>query len=152
MSSPFPLQPVLDLARNGADAATARLGQAMQALFDADKKLATLIEYQAEYQARFRDAVAAGIDSAGWQNFHRFLARLEAGIEAARGQVDAARSAALQAQTFWQEQQRKLKAYDVLAQRHERREQHADARREQRDTDDRAARTYFRTAPTNRPR
>jgi len=152
MRSSFPLQPVLDLARNGADAASARLGHAMKTLLEADKKLALLLEYRSEYQTRFRDAVAAGIDSAGWQNFHRFLARLEAGIESARTQVDAARAAALQAQSQWQEQQRKLKAYDVLAQRHERKEQHADARREQRETDDRAAHTYFRTAPTNRTR
>jgi flagellar FliJ protein len=152
MSTPFPLQPVLDLARNGVDAAAARLGRAMQALMDADKKLATLLEYRSEYQARFRDAVSSGMDSAGWHNFHRFLARLETGIESARAQAETARAAALQAQAQWQEQNRKLKAYDVLAQRHERSQQHADARREQRDTDDRAARTYFSTTALNRPR
>jgi flagellar FliJ protein len=151
MSTPFPLQPVLDLARSGVDAAAARLGQATQALMAADRKLATLLDYRSEYQARLRDAVAAGIDSAGWHNFHRFLARLEAGIESARAQVSAARAAALQAQGHWQEQNRKLKAYDVLAQRHERSEQHADARREQRETDDNAARSY-RTGLLNRPR
>jgi flagellar FliJ protein len=117
----------------------------------ADRNLATLLDYRSEYQARLRDAVAAGIDNAGWHNFHRFLARLEAGIESARAQVEAARAAALQAQGHWQEQNRKLKAYDVLAQRHERSEQHADARREQRETDDNAARSY-RTGLLNQPR
>ena len=151
MSTPFPLQPVLELARSGVDAATARLGQAMQALMAADKKLATLLEYRSEYQARFRDAVAAGIDSAGWHNYHRFLARLETGIESARAQVESARAGALQAQTNWQEQSRKLKAFDVLAQRHERSQQHADARREQRETDDNAARAY-RASSSNGPR
>jgi flagellar FliJ protein len=146
MSTSFPLQPVMDLARNGADAATARLGQAMQALMDADRKLKTLLEYRDEYQAKFRDSVATGIDSGNWHNFHLFLAKLEAGIESARAQADAAREAAQQAQAQWQEQQRKLKAYGVLADRHEREQQTIAARREQRETDDRASSIYRRNA------
>ena len=152
MSTSFPLQPVMDLARNGADAATVRLGQAMQALMDADRKLKTLIDYRAEYQAKFRAAVAAGIDSGGWHNFHLFLGKLEAGIDAARAQADAAREAARQAQADWQEQQRKLKAYGVLAERHEREQQSIAAKREQRETDDRASSIYTRNAALQRPR
>ena len=152
MSTSFPLQPVMDLARNGADAATVRLGQAMQALMDADRKLKTLIDYRAEYQAKFRDAVASGIDSGGWHNFHLFLGKLEAGIDAARAQADAAREAARQAQADWQEQQRKLKAYGVLAERHEREQQSIAAKREQRETDDRASSIYTRNAALQRPR
>ena len=152
MSTPFPLQPVMDLARNGADAATVRLGQAMQALMDADRKLKTLIEYRAEYQAKYRDSVAAGIDSGGWQNFHLFLGKLEAGIEGARAQADCAREAARQAQQQWQEQQRKLKAYGVLAERHERSQQSIAAKREQRETDDRASSLYTRNASLQRDR
>ena len=147
MSTSFPLQPVMDLARNGVDAATARLGQAMQALMDADRKLKTLLEYRDEYQAKFRDSVATGIDSGGWHNFHLFLGKLEAGIESARAHADAARETARQAQAQWQEQQRKLKAYGVLADRHEREQQTIAARREQRETDDRASSIYRRNAP-----
>ena len=56
MTANFPLQPVMDLARDGVDAATARLGQAMQRLMDADRKLKLLIDYREEYQAKFRNA------------------------------------------------------------------------------------------------
>lgn len=147
MSTSFPLQPVMDLAREGADAATVHLGKAMQALMDADRKLKTLLDYRDEYQAKFRDSVATGIDSGGWHNFHLFLAKLEAGIESARAQADAAREAARQAQAQWQEQQRKLKAYGVLADRHEREQQTIAARREQRETDDRASSIYRRNPP-----
>src|SRR5690554_2208620 len=146
MSSPFRLQPVMDLARSGADAATVRLAQAMQAAMDADRKLKTLLDYRAEYQAKFRDSVASGIDSGSWNNFHLFLGKLEAGIEAARKQADAAREAAKQAQAQWQEHQRRLKAYGVLAERHEREQQAIAARREQRETDDRASSIYTRNA------
>jgi len=152
MSTPFPLQPVMDLARNGVDAATVRLGQAMQALMDADRKLKTLLDYRAEYQLKLRDSVASGIDSGGWRNFHLFLAKLEAGIESARAQADAARDTARQAQEQWQQHQRKLKAYGVLADRHERSQQSIAARREQRETDDRASSIYTRNAALQRPR
>jgi flagellar FliJ protein len=152
MSTRFPLQPVMDLARSGADAATVRLGQAMQTLMDADRKLKTLLDYREEYQARFRDSVANGIDSGGWRNFQLFLAKLENGIESARAQADAARESARQAQLQWQENQRKLKAYGVLADRHEREQQSIAARREQRETDDRASSIYTRNASLQRPR
>src|SRR5512141_2558961 len=131
MSVRFPLQPVVDVARHAVDAATARLGHAMQRLMDADRKLQTLLQYRDEYQSKLRDSAVSGIDNAHWQNFHRFLAKLDAGIDGARAQADAAREAARRAQTEWQEEQRKLKAYGVLAERHERNQQALSARREQ---------------------
>ncbi|RPI47783.1 MAG: flagellar export protein FliJ [Betaproteobacteria bacterium] len=152
MSVRFTLQPVMDLARDGADAATARLGQAMQRLMNADRQLQTLLQYREEYQAKFRDSVASGIEAARWRNFQLFLAKLDAGIEGARAQADAAREAAKRAQTEWQEQQRKLKAYGVLADRHERAQQSETTRREQRETDEHAANFFSRNAPAHRRR
>ena len=152
MSTPFSLQPVMDLARNGADAAAVRLGQAMQLLMDADRKLKTLLDYHEEYRCKFHESVTTGIDSAGWRNFQLFLARLEAGIDAARAQAESAREVARRAQNEWQEQQRRLKAYGVLAERHERAEATRDARREQRESDDRASQSFRRNAPAQRSR
>ena len=147
MATPFSLQPVMDLARNGADAAAVRLGQAMQSLMDADRKLKTLLDYREEYRQKFHASVTTGIDSAGWRNFQLFLAKLEAGIDAARAQAESARDIARRAQHEWQEQQRRLKAYGVLAERHERAEATRDARREQRESDDRASQSFRRNAP-----
>ena len=152
MATPFSLQPVMDLARNDADAAAVRLGKAMQLLMEADRKLKTLIDYREEYRLKLHESVTTGIDSAGWRNFQLFLAKLEAGIEAARAQAQSARDAARRAQNQWEEQQRRLKAYGVLAERHERAEATRDARREQRESDDRAAQSFRRKAPAQRPR
>jgi len=152
MSVRFPLQPVMDVARNAVDTATTRLGQAMKRLMDADRQLQTLLIYREEYQAKFRDSIASGIDNARWQNFQRFLAKLDAGIESARAQADAARELAHRAQAEWQHQQKKYKAYGVLAERHERSQQQVTARREQRETDDRAANSYTRKSPPHRAR
>lgn len=147
MSARFPLKPVMDIAREGADAATVRLGQAMQRAMDADKQLKTLLEYREDYQARFLGTVTTGIHSATWQNYHLFMAKLDAGIDQARAQADAAREAARRAQVHWQEQQRKLKAYGVLAERHDREQQTHAAKREQRESDEHAANRFIRTSP-----
>ena len=152
MSARFTLQAVMDLARESADAATARLGQAMQRLMNADRQLKTLLEYRDDYQAKFRDSVTSGIDSARWRNFHSFMAKLDAGIDSARAQADVAREAAKRAQADWQNQQRKLKAYGVLADRHDREQQTLTARREQRETDDQAANKFTRNPPAHRLR
>jgi flagellar FliJ protein len=144
MTARFPLQPVMDIARGDADEATAHLGRAMQRAMAADKQLKTLLDYREEYQARFMSTVTTGIDSTAWHNFHLFMKKLDAGIEQAAAQAEAAREAAKRAQAHWQEQQRKLKAYDVLSQRHERARQSVAAKREQRETDEHAATRFNR--------
>jgi flagellar FliJ protein len=151
MSQRFPLQPVMDLARNDADAAATRLGQAAQRLREAERKLQTLLQYREEYQAKLRASVSQGIDTTHWRNFQLFLAKIDAGIEGARVQVEAAREAARRSQAEWQDRQRRLKAYGVLAERHEREQQAVSARREQRETDERAANTFSRHSPRHRP-
>lgn len=152
MSARFPLQPVMDIAREGVDAATLALGQAMQRAIDADKQLKTLLEYREEYQSRFLTTVTTGIDPAAWHNFHLFMQKLDAGIDQARSHADGAREAAKKAQTHWQEQQRKLKAYNVLAERHDKEQQVHAAKREQRESDERAANSFIRTSTGQQPR
>jgi len=152
MSARFPLQSVMDIARDGADTATIKLGQAMQRAMDADKQLKTLLEYRDEYHSRFMTTVTTGIDRMAWQNFHLFMAKLDAGIDQARAHADAAREAAKRAQEHWQEQQRKLKAYGVLAERHDREQQMHSAKREQRETDEHATNKFTRTSPGQRAR
>lgn len=146
MSARFPLQPVMDIAQEGADTATIQLGQAMQRAMDADKQLKTLLEYREEYQSRFLTTVTTGIDPAAWHNYHLFMQKLDAGIDQARAHADAAREAAKRAQVHWQEQQRKLKAYNVLAERHDKEQQMHAAKREQRETDEHAANKFIRTS------
>jgi len=152
MSARFTLQPVMDIAREGADTATIKLGQAMQRAMDADRQLKTLLDYRNEYQTRFMTTVTTGIDSTAWHNYHLFMTKLDAGIDQARALADAARDAAKRAQGHWQEQQRKLKAYGVLADRHDRERQLHAAKREQRETDEHAANKFSRASKAQTPR
>jgi flagellar FliJ protein len=90
--------------------------------------------------------VTTGIDPAAWHNFHLFMQKLDAGIDQASAHADAAREAAKRAQANWQEQQRKLKAYNVLAGRHDKEQQMHAAKREQRESDEQAANKFIRTS------
>ena len=57
MPTPFSLQPVMEVARNEADAAAVRLGRALQTLIDADRKLKLLLDYR-DVEGQF-DGVAS---------------------------------------------------------------------------------------------
>jgi len=146
-SSRFQLQTVLDLAQNEADASAARLGQATARLVEADRKLKLLLDYHDEYQAKFRASVAGGLDSAGWSNFHAFMDKLESAIEAARAQAATVREAAVRTQTEWHACQRKLKAFGVLAERHQRGLDAVEAKREQRAADEHTTSVRLRRPP-----
>lgn len=152
MSTPFPLASVMQLAKDACEAAALRVAQTIQRVQQADQQLKMLLQYREEYQTRFRDAVASGIDSHGWMNFHAFMDKLDTAIDGANKQAEAAREIARRAQTEWMEHQRKLKAYDVLATRHQRAEAVGEARREQRATDEQAMTLLRMKPPTMRMR
>jgi len=140
----------MQLAKDACDAAAQRVGKTLARVQQADQQLAMLLQYREEYQTRFRDAVARGLDSQGWMNFHAFMDKLEVAIEGARKQSEAARDAARKAQLEWAEHQRKVKAYDVLATRHDRAQATKEARREQRATDEQASTSHRLRPPTLR--
>ena len=92
MSRAFPLQILMDQASSRNEATAARLAEAGARLAEAEKQLDQLLGYRTDYQARFRSAVAAGTDSAGWRNFHEFMDRLDAAIAQQREAVTLAAS------------------------------------------------------------
>jgi flagellar FliJ protein len=143
MSKPFPLKILLDLAHEKSDEAASQLGivnghdRAMQ------ERLRLLLDYRNEYTARFTSEAQRGMDRVGWSNFHDFIDTLDAAIEQQRQIVaDAGRQVAA-GQSQWQTQQRELKSFDTLSQRHHSREQLSEARLEQKDQDDRALKAYL---------
>jgi flagellar FliJ protein len=136
MSKPFPLQILLDLARESSDAAASQLGVVNGHERDMQQRLQLLLEYRQEYSARFTSNAQAGMDSVGWSNFRDFIDALDAAIEQQRGLVAEARRRLLAGQQHWQMQQRRLKSFDTLSQRHRSQEQSNEARLEQKEQDD----------------
>lgn len=140
MAKSSALDTLIDLATKETDEAAKRLGRAVRVSEEAEQKLQLLLQYRDDYVARFQSSLQAGLSIAGHRNFQLFLDKLE---EAIRGQeriiqdaqrrVDAERGA-------WQNSERKRMSFDTLATRAEKSYQLKETRREQKQTDEFAAR------------
>ena len=123
-----------------ADEATRRLAQLIAAEQDAKGKLDLLLQYREEYARRFQTAGQTGLSPLSWKNFQDFLARLDDAIEQQRRVVANTRTNTAAGQQHWQQQRIKLKAIDTLSVRYARVEMALETRREQKLSDEIAAR------------
>lgn len=146
MSENFPLQKLLDLAHERTDDAARRLGELIGAEKEDDRKLALLLEYREEYQARFMAAARNGIGPDEWRNFSAFINRLDDAIEQQQRIVAQARDRTVAGQQAWLAERNRLKAFDTLSQRHHQAQLRKEARQDQRITDEHAAKRT-RTSP-----
>lgn len=142
MPKPFPLQIVLDLMQSRTDAAARELGRRIASERDAKAQLRMLEDYRAEYAERFRAAVQGGMTRQQWQNFQDFLARLDEAIGAQTVVVVGSEHKTVQGKLQWLDQKNRLRAFDTLADRHLDRERQLEGRREQKLTDEIAARRH----------
>lgn len=142
MASDFPLQTLLDLSQARLDDATRQLGQLLASEQEDEKKLSLLLSYRDEYQARFREAARTGMSRDEWRNFQSFLMRLDEAVARQDAVVNASRQRTADGQKAWLDERIKVKAYDALSQRHRAREQRIEAKREQRFTDEHAAKQF----------
>ena len=140
MTKPFSLQPVLELMQSRADEATRQLARLIAAEQDAKAKLELLLQYREEYARRFQTAGQSGLSPLAWKNFQDFLARLDEAIEQQGRVVANSSNNTAAGQRHWQQQRIKLKAIDTLSVRHDRLEQALEAKREQKLSDEIAAR------------
>jgi flagellar protein FliJ len=111
---------------------------------DAEAKLDLLVNYRADYFNRFGTAAAIGIDNHLLHNFRAFMEKLDTAITEQHTVVADARASVRAAQTAWQAEQQRLKSYRVLAERRRGTERVRDAKREQREQDEHAAKTHLR--------
>lgn len=143
MPQKLPLDMLLDLARTRTDDSARRLGALQSALITASQKLQLLIQYRKDYHDQLDAMMRDGLPSSQWRNYRNFLSTLDAAIEQQR-------SIALQAETKldngrsdWRTQKRRLNSFNTLAERVRQQEQMLQAKREQRDSDERATRKFF---------
>lgn len=142
MSKSFQLQPLLDLSNLRLDEATRQLGKLIAGEQEASQRVELLVQYRAEYHARFLDAASNGLGPDAWRNYQHFLGRLDQAIEQARSLVAASKQRTALGQKNWLAQRGKVKAFDTLAQRHQARALYAENRQEQKQADEHSARRY----------
>ena len=132
---------LLDLAQHRSDAAAAKLGQLNSREQEAEQKLHLLLGYRQDYQVRFQEFARNGIDQVELQNFRAFMGKLDAAITEQRKAAANSHTCVQAGMTDWHAQQRKLKSYDTLSQRHERAELLRAAKQEQREQDEQASKS-----------
>ncbi len=142
MNKPSPLQPLLELMQSRMDDAARRLGELIASETEGKRKLDMLQEYRDEYQQRFLQAAASGIGPDAWRNYSAFLVKIDEAIAAQRSMVEQSRQRTVQGQQVWMNHRNKVKAIDTLTQRQRAAELRTEARREQRLSDEHAARRF----------
>ncbi|HKU00029.1 MAG TPA: flagellar export protein FliJ [Paraburkholderia sp.] len=140
MTKQTALQTLIGLAQDDVDAATQRLGRVQRERAEIEKQLKALIDYRDEYHARFTESARAGMAAGNVRNFQAFIDTLDAAIDQQRRMLEQATQRVEAAKPDWQRSKQKLGSYEVLQSRHDEVEARKDARREQRDTDEHAAR------------
>ena len=141
MTKPFALQTVLDLMQIRADEATRNLARLIGIEKDAKAKLEMLQQYRDEYATRFRESAQNGLSQREWHNFQQFLNRLDEAIDLQRKTVATQTRNTAAGQSQWQQQRKKLKAFDTLSERHFANETAREMKKEQKVQDEFAART-----------
>lgn len=140
MATNSALETLIDLATNQTDEAAKRLGRAIRACEDTEQKLAMLVQYREEYEARFKTGMANGLTMAGYRNFQLFLEKLDLAIEGQERIVQDAKQRIVTERSTWQSCERKRMSYDTLATRAEQVEQRKQNKREQKLMDEFATR------------
>ena len=143
MAHRLPLDTLTDLARTQTDDAARRLGALQSAQLSANQKLDLLLQYRQDYYDQLHALMNKGLPTAQWRNYQAFLGTLDGAIEQQRAIVSQAASRLDFGRTDWQHNKRRRSSFDTLAERVRRQEMLIQAKREQRDSDERSARKFF---------
>lgn len=134
------LNTLIELATTDVDDAAARLGRAVRAVADAKEKLALLSGYQDDYANRFQSSMAGGFTPMAYRNFRAFMDKLDQAIAGQRHVITDSERRAEAERGKWRECERKRISYGALATRARSAEEKKVAKREQKETDELAAR------------
>lgn len=141
MARHFPLQPLLDHSRHRMDAVQKTLHMLKQQEEEARRRLQELEGFRQEYRDRLMHNVAGGMHIHLMRDYHAFLAKIE---QAIRQQTEVVRERQARWETAhrqWLAERQKFKAYEVLEERHHKHERQRAERRDQRQTDEHAAKS-----------
>ncbi|MDB5762084.1 MAG: fliJ [Herminiimonas sp.] len=140
MAIPSAIDTLIELATNATDEAARQLGRAIRAADETEQKLALLVQYREDYAVRFQANLAAGLSATGYSNFRLFMEKLDQAIDGQQQIVREAQRRTGEARSAWQANERKRISYDTLADRALKVEQIRESRRDQKQTDEQAAR------------
>lgn len=118
MPRPFPLRTLLEHSRHRLEAAERAMRYQKRKEDAARQRLEELHGYRAEYQARLGSGSRSGMDIHMLRDFHVFLVKLDVAIRAQEEEVRLAQERWHAAHGYWSAARSKVKAYEVLEERH----------------------------------
>lgn len=136
MASSFPLQSLLDHARHRMDAGERLLLMIKRKEDAARQRLEELEIYRREYQGRLSDTRQGGMSIQMLREFHVFLGKLQTAIQHQSDEVSQLHARWEAAHDNWLSLRRKVKSYEVLADRHSTAETRRLERKEQGQSDE----------------
>lgn len=142
MTRVFPLQSLLDLSQLRLEEAGRRLGELIAGEQEASRRHALLVQYREEYRIRFVVAAQEGLSPGEWQNYTRFLARLDDAIIQADSAMAHRKQQTVAGKQEWVSKRGRVKAFDTLSDRHQSRVAYQDQRQEQKTSDELGARRH----------
>lgn len=144
MASRFPLQSLLDHARHRMEAAERLLRILRRKEEAARRRQEELSGYKQEYQQRLAgQAGEHGMAIHLLRDYHAFLGKLDVAIRHQEKEVVEALAHWQSAHDNWLTLRQKVKAYEALADRHRNQERLREEKRDQRQTDEEAARKHL---------
>lgn len=147
----FTLQPLLEHARHRLEAAERLMRMLKRKEDAAAARLIELQNYLAEYRQRLTATSQGGMDILRFRDFHGFIAKLENAIRHQEKEVANLNARWNQAREQWFELRRRVKSFEVLAERAHNEYLRNESRREQRQLDELAQRKAYPPAEDSRP-
>lgn len=139
MARGFSLQILLDHANHRLEAAERLVRMMGRKEAAARQRLEEIHGYKQEYQGRMTGAGAKGMSIHLLRDYHAFLLKVDQAIAHQQSECEQAKVNWQAAHAKWVEQRQQVKAYEVLAQRHQHQMMRKEDRLEQRATDEVAA-------------
>jgi len=137
-----PLNTLLELARESADEAARALGHCNRQREDAARQLTMLHDYRQDYLEKLQAAMQAGLPATDCRNYQRFITTLDAAIAQQTQVLSEADQQLAAGRGHWRATQRKVNAFTTLQTRAQAAYRQVLARREQRASDEFAARRF----------
>jgi len=148
MTPELPIRTLTELARKRTEEAARKLALLRTANMGAGQKLELLLRYRTDYGKRLQALLTAGLPLAQYRNYLDFLQALDEGIAQQRAAAAQAEARLDHGRAEWQRQHQRGNAFETLGERMQRQELVLRSRREQRASDEQAARMLLgRSAP-----
>ena len=113
-------------------------------LASCEQKLKEVLAYKLDYLKKMQDMGTKGVEGSSYQHYQKFIFQLEQGIKKQYDVINMAKEVVQQRKTSWLEQQKKVKAVELLLEKKKLKQQAIKAKQDQVIADEFATQKFIR--------